>query len=38
MPPSQVWPRRQKIQQVLAKPTLIEEVEKMNTVVIRNIM
>ena len=35
MPPSQVWPRRQKIQQVLDKPTLIE---KMNTVVIRNIM
>ena len=35
MPPSQVWPRKQKIQQVLAKPTLIE---KMNTVVIRNIM
>ena len=33
---SQVWSRRQEIQRVLAEPTPMEEVERMNVMVVRN--
>ena len=32
----QIWPRRQEIQQVLIRPTPIEEVERTNAEVVRN--
>jgi len=36
LPLPQMWPKRQKIQQVLAKPTLMKRVERINAVVVRN--
>ena len=34
--PLQVWSRRQEEQQVLTEPVQIEEIEKINAVVVRN--
>ena len=33
---SQVWPRRQKEQKILARPTLIEKIKKTNTMIVSN--
>ena len=38
MPLSQIWPKRQEVQQMSAIPALIEEVERTNTMVVRNLL